>query len=630
MKTFRHVLAAVTLVAATGFATKAYAQVSLEDFFRNPEKTGFQISPDGKYFSYMAPYENRLNLFVQEIGSDKATRITSETARSIAGSLWANGNRILYVKDTGGDENYQLYGVNLDGTDAKAYTAFPNVRTQIIDKLENIDSLVIVGLNKRNPQVFDPYRLNLNTGELSLLAENPGNIQGWMTDHEGKLRVALAIVDGVNTQILYRETEEQPFRPVLTTNFKETVSFVSFTPDNKMVYALTNIGRDKTALVLMDPATCEEKEVLYTNDKYDIAGVGYSEAKKKLVSVSCIGHKGNIRHFFDSDEEAIRARLEERLKGYDIGTTSEDRSENIRMIYAGSDRTYGTYYLYNVKEDQLTKVADLAPWIKEEEMSPMHPITYTSRDGLTIEGYLTLPKGFTPETARNLPVVVNPHGGPWARDTWGYNPEVQFLANRGYAVLQMNFRASTGYGRRFTELGYKQWGQTMQDDITDGVQWLIKEGIADPKRVAIYGASYGGYATLAGVTFTPELYACAIDYVGVSNLFTFMQTIPPYWKPLLDMMYEMVGDPVKDKEMMEKYSPVFHVDRIKAPLFIAQGANDPRVNKAESDQMVEALKQRGVEVEYMVKDNEGHGFHNEENRFDFYRAMEKFLAAHLK
>lgn len=630
MKTFRHVLAAATLVAATGFATKAYAQVSLEDFFRNPEKTGFQISPDGKYFSYMAPYENRLNLFVQEIGSDKATRITSETARSIAGSLWANGNRILYVKDTGGDENYQLYGVNLDGTDAKAYTAFPNVRTQIIDKLENIDSLVIVGLNKRNPQVFDPYRLNLNTGELSLLAENPGNIQGWMTDHEGKLRVALAIVDGVNTQILYRETENQPFRPVLTTNFKETVSFVSFTPDNKMVYALTNIGRDKTALVLMDPATCEEKEVLYTNDKYDIAGVGYSEAKKKLVSVSCIGHKGNIRHFFDSDEEAIRARLEERLKGYDIGTTSEDRSENIRMIYAGSDRTYGTYYLYNVKEDQLTKVADLAPWIKEEEMSPMHPITYTSRDGLTIEGYLTLPKGFTPETARNLPVVVNPHGGPWARDTWGYNPEVQFLANRGYAVLQMNFRASTGYGRRFTELGYKQWGQTMQDDITDGVQWLIKEGIADPKRVAIYGASYGGYATLAGVTFTPELYACAIDYVGVSNLFTFMQTIPPYWKPLLDMMYEMVGDPVKDKEMMEKYSPVFHVDRIKAPLFIAQGANDPRVNKAESDQMVEALKQRGIEVEYMVKDNEGHGFHNEENRFDFYRAMEKFLAAHLK
>lgn len=630
MKTLKRILAAATLLVTIGFASEANAQVPMEDFFKNPEKVGFQISPDGKYFSYMAPYENRLNLFVQEIGSDKSTRITSETARDIAGSMWANGNRILYIKDTGGDENYQLYGVNLDGTDAKAYTAFPKVRTQIIDKLENIDSLVIIGLNKRNPQVFDPYRLNLNTGELTMLAENPGNIQGWMTDHDGKLRVASAIVDGVNTQILYRETEDQPFRPVLTTNFKESVGFATFTPDNKMVYAVTNIGRDKTALVLMDPSTCEEKEVLYTNDKYDIAGIGYSEAKKKLTSVSCIGHKGNIRHYFDKGEEAIRTKLEEKLKGYDISTTGQDKSENIRMIYAGSDRTYGTYYLYNVKEDKLAKVTDVAPWIKEEDMVPMNPVTYTSRDGLTIEGYLTLPKGYTMENAKNLPVVVNPHGGPWARDTWGYNPEVQFLANRGYAVLQMNFRASTGYGRKFTELGYKQWGQTMQNDITDGVEWLIKKGIADPKRVAIYGGSYGGYATLAGVTFTPDLYACAIDYVGVSNLFTFMQTIPPYWKPLLDMMYEMVGDPVKDKEMMEKYSPVFHVDRIKAPLLVAQGANDPRVNKAESDQMVEALKKRGVEVEYMVKDNEGHGFHNEENKFDFYRAMEKFLDAHLK
>lgn len=630
MKAFKRIFAAATLLVTTGLASEVNAQVPLEDFFKNPEKVGYQISPDGKYFSYMAPYENRLNLFVQEIGSDKTTRITSETARNLAGSMWANGHRILYIKDTAGDENYQLYGVNVDGTEPKAYTAFPNVRTQIIDPLENIDSLVIIGLNKRNPQVFDPYRLNLNTGELTQLAENPGNIQGWMTDHDGKLRVALAIVDGVNTQILYRETEEQPFRPVLTTNFKETVNFATFTPDNKMVYALTSIGRDKTALVLMDPATCEEKEVLYTNDKYDISGLGYSELKKKLTSVSCTGHKGIIRHYFDKDEEAIRTKLEQKLKGYDIGTTSQDKSENIRMIYAGSDRTYGTYYTYNVKEDKLTKVADAAPWIKEEEMVAMTPITYTSRDGLTIEGYLTLPKGYTMETAKKLPVVVNPHGGPWARDTWGYNPEVQFLAARGYAVLQMNFRGSTGYGRKFTELGYKQWGQTMQNDITDGVEWLIKQGIADPKRIAIYGASYGGYATLAGVTFTPDLYACAIDYVGVANLFTFMQTIPPYWKPLLDMMYEMVGDPVKDKEMMEKYSPVFHVDQIKAPLFVAQGANDPRVNKAESDQMVEALKKRGIEVEYMVKDNEGHGFHNEENKFDFYRAMDKFLSIHLK
>lgn len=630
MKNLRNMLAAGLFMIGTCFTASAQAQIPLENFFKNPEKIDYQVSPDGTYFSFMAPYENRLNLFVQKIGSDTTIRITSETERDITASMWASNNRILFVKDTGGDENYQLYGVNIDGSDLKSYTNFPNVRTHIIDPLEKIDSLVIIGMNKRNPQVFDPYRLNLNTGELTLLAENPGNIQGWMTDHDGKLRVAIAVVDGVNKQILYRETEDQPFQPVLTTNFKETVSFAVFTSDNKMVYALTNIGRDKTALVLMDPKTCEEKEVLYMNDKYDISALSYSEKKNRLTVVACEGHKGMIRHYFDKEEEEIRKKLEAQLPGYDVSITSQSRDENIRLIHAGNDRTYGTYYLYDVKENKLTKVADIAPWIKEEEMCAMNPITYTSRDGLTIEGYLTLPKGYTMENAKNLPVVVNPHGGPWARDSWGYNPEVQFLASRGYAVLQMNFRASTGYGRKFTELGYKQWGQAMQNDIADGVEWLIKKGIADPKRVAIYGASYGGYATLAGVTFTPDLYACAVDYVGVSNLLSFMNTIPPYWKPLLDMMHEMVGDPETDKEMMEKYSPVFHVDQIKAPLFIAQGANDPRVNKAESDQMVEALRKRGVEVEYMVKENEGHGFYNEENKFDFYRAMEKFLDKYLK
>ena len=273
------------------------------------------------------------------------------------------------------------------------------------------------------------------------------------------------------------------------------------------------------------------------------------------------------------------------------------------------------------------EISNPYPWLKEEDMAVMKPIAYTSRDGLTIYGYLTLPKGIE---AKNLPVVVNPHGGPWARDIWGFNPEVQFLANRGYAVLQMNFRGSTGYGKNFWTLSFKEWGKKMQDDITDGVEYLKKEGIADPGRIAIYGGSYGGYATLAGVAFTPDLYACAVDYVGVANLFTFLNTIPPYWKPYLDQFYEMVGDPKKDSLLFVETSPVLHADKIKTPLFIAQGANDPRVNKAESDQMVEALRARGVEVEYMVKDNEGHGFRNQNNRFDFYGAMEKFLEKYLK
>lgn len=606
-------------------------QIPLEDFFRNSERTGYQLSPDGSYISYMAPYKDRLNVFVRRVDEtdEHAIRITNETERSVAGYMWADNQRLLYMKDTAGDENYQLYGVHRDGSDDRAYTAFDGVRTSLIDDLEEQPGVVMIGMNKRNPEVFDPYRLNIETGELTLLAENPGNIQGWKTDHDGRLRVATAIVDGVNTQILYRDTEDEPFKPVLTTNFRDVVSFMEFTPDNKEVYAATNLHRDKTILVRMNPATCEELEVLYENERYDIASISYSRKRKKLLSVYCTGHKEPVRHYFDAEEEQLRQRIKAHFPNQRYGIADTDKAEENYLIYVGGDRTRGSYWHYNALTDEAKKIADLAPWIKSDEMNAMHPVCYTTRDGLQIEAYLTLPDGLTPDTAKQLPVVVNPHGGPWARDCWGYSSEVQFLSNRGYAVFQMNFRGSTGYGRHFLEASYKQWGLKMQDDITDGVKWLIEQGIANPKRIAIYGGSYGGYATLAGLTFTPDLYACGIDYVGVSNLFTFMQTIPPYWRPMLEMMYEQVGHPEHDADQLAATSPALHADKIKVPLFVAQGANDPRVNKAESDQMVEALRQRGVVVEYMVKDNEGHGFHNQENRFDFYRAMERFLKAHL-
>lgn len=606
-------------------------QIPLEDFFRNSERTGYQLSPDGSYISYMAPYKDRLNVFVRRVDEtdEHAIRITNETERSVAGYMWADNQRLLYMKDTAGDENYQLYGVHRDGSDDRAYTAFDGVCTSLIDDLEEQQGVVMIGMNKRNPEVFDPYRLNIETGELTLLAENPGNIQGWMTDHDGRLRVATAIVDGVNTQILYRDTEDEPFKPVLTTNFRDVVSFMEFTPDNKEVYAATNLHRDKTILVRMNPATCEELEVLYENERYDIASISYSRKRKKLLSVYCTGHKEPVRHYFDAEEEQLRQRIKAHFPNQRYGIADTDKAEENYLIYVGGDRTRGSYWHYNALTDEAKKIADLAPWIKSDEMNAMHPVCYTTRDGLQIEAYLTLPDGLTPDTAKQLPVVVNPHGGPWARDCWGYSSEVQFLSNRGYAVFQMNFRGSTGYGRHFLEASYKQWGLKMQNDITDGVKWLIEQGIANPNRIAIYGGSYGGYATLAGLTFTPDLYACGIDYVGVSNLFTFMKTIPPYWRPMLEMMYEQVGHPEHDADQLAATSPALHADKIKVPLFVAQGANDPRVNKSESDQMVEALRQRGVVVEYMVKDNEGHGFHNQENRFDFYRAMERFLKAHL-
>ena len=604
-------------------------QIPVEDFFKNPEKARYQISPDGKYFSYMAPYQKRMNIFVQEIGKDNAVRLTSETDRDISSYFWKNPTRILFLKDTGGDENFRLYGVNVDGSNLKCFTDFPKVRTEVFDEMENFPSEVLIGLNKRNPQVFDPFRLNIETGEMKQLAENPGNIQGWMMDHDGKLRVAVAIVDGVNSQILYREKETDKFKPVLTTSFKESMSPAFFTFDNKNVYAISNLGRDKAVVCEFDIANGKEIKTLYENPGFDVTGLNYSKKRKVLTTAEYESSKAE-KYFFDDETKKIYERVQKEVGDMTVNIPWSTKAEDKFIVRAYSDRSLGAYYIYDKTTDKLTKIADVGEWLKADELAAMIPVEYKSRDGLTIQGYLTLPNGYTMETAKDLPLVVNPHGGPWARDSWGFNPEIQLLANRGYAVLQMNFRGSTGYGKKFWEDSFKQWGLSMQDDVSDGVKWLVGKGIADPKRVAIYGGSYGGYATLMGIVKDPDQYAAAIDYVGVSNMFTFMNTIPPYWKPMIDMFHEMVGDPKKDSALLASVSPVFHVDQIKTPLFIAQGANDPRVNKAESDQIVEALKKKGVVVEYMVKDNEGHGFHNEENRFDFYRAMDKFLGEHLK
>ena len=604
-------------------------QLPLEDFFKNPDKARYQISPDGKYFSFMAPVDKRMNIFVQEIGTDKAVQLTAEKDRDISSYFWKNPTRIVFLKDTGGDENFKLYGVNIDGSNLKCFTDFPKVRTEIFDDLYDFPDEMIIGLNKRNPEVFDPYRLNIVTGEMKQLAENPGNIQGWICDHDGKLRAATAIVDGVNSQLLFRDKESDPFKPVITTSFKETLSPLMFTFDNKNLYASSNLGRDKAAVVIFDIAKGKELEMLYENKDYDVNDLTWSRVKKALICANYESAKQE-RYFFDQEGKKIFDNIQAKLGNYSFGITSETKDEMKLMIRAYSDRSMGGYYVYDRATDSLSKVADIAPWLKEEELAEMLPIEYTARDSTKINGYLTLPNGYTMETAKDLPVVVNPHGGPWARDGWYFNPEVQFLANRGYAVLQMNFRGSTGYGRAFWEKSFKQWGRTMQDDITDGTNWLISKGIANPKKIAIYGGSYGGYATLQGLVREPNLYAAGVDYVGVSNLFTFMRTIPPYWKPMLDMMYEMVGNPKADSLQFVETSPALNADKINTPLFVAQGKNDPRVNINESDQIVNALKKRNIAVEYLVKDNEGHGFHNEENRFDFYRAMEGFLGKHLK
>ena len=598
--------------------------IPMKDFFRNPVKVAYSLSPNGEYLAFMQPWEKRLNVYVEKIGSGQATRVTSAKERDIAGFAWKGDNRIVYIQDTGGDENYRLYAVGIDGSNPKDLTPFEKVRAQIIDRLERNENEILVGINKRVPQVFDVYRINVNTGEMQMIAENPGNYTGWATDWDGKLRLAVT-TDGVNSTLMFRNTEAEKFAPLVTTSFRETIAPLLFTADNRQLYVATNIGRDKTAIVKYDVENKKELEKIFEHPEVDVTTLLSSRKRRVITGVSFTTDKTQY-HFIDKQRGDLQRDLERRLPGYEVRLAGCNLEEDKCLVRTFTDRSLGAYYFYNLKSKDFRKLTDVSPWLNDKDLAPMRPIKYRSRDGLTINGYLTLPKGL-PE--RNLPVVVNPHGGPWYRDQWGYNPEVQFLANRGYAVLQVNFRGSTGYGRKFWEASFKQWGKTMQDDITDGVQWLIKQGIADPKRIGIYGGSYGGYATLAGLVYTPDLYAAGVDYVGVSNLFTFIKAIPPYWKPYLEMLYEMIGHPEKDKDLLTAASPVFHSDKIKVPLLIAQGANDPRVNKAESDQMVEALKKRGIEVPYIVKTNEGHGFSNEENRFEFYRAMEEFLGKHL-
>lgn len=598
--------------------------IPLKDFFRNPVAAGYQVSPGGDYISWMAPWENRLNVFVQPVDGGKALRLTSATKRNVAGYFWAAKDQIVYLQDDGGDENFHLFAVNADGSGKKDLTPFPGVRVGVVDDLRDDEDHILIGMNKRDARVFDVYRLNTRTGEMRMEAENPGSVSSWITDHDGRVRAAVQ-TDGVNSELLYRATEKEPFRKTLVTDFRESVDPIFFTFDNKELYASSNLGRDKAAIVRLDPETGRELEVVFEHPEVDVGHLLGSE-KRKVITAATFTRDKREYHFFDDWRRKLQENLEKKLPGMEVSLVSSDRDETRFIVRSQSDRTRGASWFYDAKTDELRKLADVSPWLDEKQMAPMKPVRITARDGLVLPAYLTLPPGVEP---KNLPAVLYVHGGPWVRDSWGFDGSAQFLANRGYAVLQVNYRGSTGYGRAFWEKGFKQWGKAMQDDLTDAAKWLVDQGIADPKRIAIYGGSYGGYAALAGMAFTPDVYAAGISFVGPSNLFTLLETVPPYWEPMRKMNYEMIGDPEKEKGLLRAASPLFSADKIKAPLLIAQGANDPRVKKAESDQIVSALKKRGVDVPYIVKDNEGHGFSNEENRLYFYRAVEKFLARHL-
>ncbi len=600
-------------------------QIPVSDFFKTPEKSGFRISKGGTYFSYLAPHEGKLNIFVQKIGDKKPAPITKETQKDLGGYTWINDEQLIFVRATDDKGTFQLVQVDKDGKNEKDLTPFEGVGIQMIDELPEIPDELILGINQRNRHLFDAYRFNIKTGDTKMVAENPGDINSWLTDHKGHVRIAMS-TDGVENTLLYRPTEQDPFKKMLTTDFKATITPLFFDFDNKNVYAVSNLDTDKTAIVLCDLSNGQIVKTIYKNPKVDVSSMAYSRQRKVLTTVLFTDAKQE-RHFLDKEAESLYADLEAKLPNYDLVITGASQKEDKFLVRAQSDRSMGIYYFYDKNKKELTELANISPWMNTDNLCEMKPISYKSRDGYTINGYLTLPKG---SSGKNLPVIVNPHGGPWTRDAWNYRSHVQFFANRGYAVLQMNYRGSIGYGRQFWKASFGEWGGTMQDDITDGAKWLISEGIADPKRIGIYGASYGGYASLMGLVKEPDLFACGVDYVGINNVFAFMNAIPKQMEAMNDMFSEMVGSTEKDSLKLVAVSPIYQAKKITKPLLIAQGGKDRRVVQTETDELVKALKKQGVEIEYFLKADEGHGFRNPKNRDEFFNVMEAFFAKHLK
>lgn len=619
----RYFWVAGILLLTACFQTERVRQIPMEDFFKNPEKTNFMISPDGRYISYLKPYKNRLNIFVQTLDGQDVTRLTADTTLNISYYFWANNDELLYLQNSSIDETPKLFAVNRNGSNSRKLIGIRKTKIRLIAPGKSFNNEILVALNKRDSSFFDAYKLNLSSGKLDLLAKNPGNITEWFADPQGKLRLAIAS-DGVDETLLYRHSEKSSFKSVLTNNFKTTVAPLGFSKDS-FIYALSNQNRDKMALVEIDCNTGKER-VIYSNPDVDVSEGAFSKYKNHLMFAGYETWKKE-RHYLEDRVKNMYQNLEKLLPNTEIKISDRDTSGTRFIIRTFTDRNPGTFYLYTNTDNKLQKLSDVNPAFTEEEMCEMKPVSFKTRDGITVNGYLTLPKG---RSGKNLPIVVIPHGGPSARNSWGYNAEVQFLANRGYGVFQLNYRGSTGYGKTFWIAGFKQWGGKIQDDITDGVRWLINEGVADPKRIAIFGSSFGGFSALNGLCFHPELYRCGISYSGLTNLFTYVKAVPPYYKPYRQMYYEMVGNPETDADYFRNSSPVFHTDRIKVPVLIAQGTKDPRVNVNETNQFVKELKKRKIPVTYILKEDEGHFFKKQENRIEFYRQLEKFLEVNMQ
>jgi dipeptidyl aminopeptidase/acylaminoacyl peptidase len=601
--------------------------------FGNPERTSPRISPDGTRLAWIAPRDGVLNVWSAPIGAsgasgidwNAATVVTDDTDRGIRSFMWArDGRHLLYVQDTGGDENWRLYDVDMNTMARRDLTPFDGIQVQIIATSKRHRDELLVGMNRDNPELHDVYRLDLPTGELVKLIDNPG-YAGWLADEDLVVRGALAPLPDGGFDLLVRDSADGDWRTLLTISADDAPSsdVLSFSGDGRSLLVISAAGSDTGRLSQIDLATGEAR-VLVEDPEADVAGAVLHPDTREPQIVQVLKDRTEY-HVLDpsveQDFKAIRA-----LHPGDPQLVGRDEADTTWLVAFVDDAGPVTYFSYDRTSRAGSFLFDSRPELSRFELAGMEPFSFTARDGLTIHGYATFP----PSAARSgLPMVLDVHGGPQARDVWGFNPEAQWMANRGYLSVQVNYRGSTGYGKSFVSAGDREWGAKMHDDLLDAVQYVVDQGWADPDKVAIYGGSYGGYAALVGAAFTPDVFCCAVDIVGPSNLQTLLETVPPYWKPAIAQLYRRVGNPETDKEFLWSRSPLSRAHDIRIPLLIAQGANDPRVKQAESEQIVAALKEAGIDYEYMLFPDEGHGFAKPENRQKFYAAAERFLAKYL-
>ncbi|MBE7175371.1 MAG: S9 family peptidase [Mucilaginibacter polytrichastri] len=585
----------------------------------------FRVSPNGQYISYLKSYNDRQNIWIRSLKDGTERSLTEFSDVGVREYFWSFNNDVVFTRDVQGKENYNLNTINLKTGKITPILETDSVRGRLLFRDQHRPDWIVIAMNKRDESIFDVYRLNVRTGELKLYITNPGNVTNWYPDWQGNIRLAKTS-DGVNETLLYRDSDNSEFRPIIINNFKNQVSPLVFAKKANCFYALSNVNRDKSVVVEIDANTGEEECVVYGNAKVDIVSAQASRKNRDLEYVSWDDDRPQ-QHVLSPNVRDMFEQVRKENPRANIRVLDRDSAEQHYIVATSTDKDPGSYFLYDFSTRKLSHLADLNTAMDTANLSNVKPVTFQASDGMPLRGYLTLPLH---SSGKGLPVVVLPHANMWGRNVWGYDAEVQFLANRGYAVFQVNFRGSTGFGKAFHQAGFKQLSGKMQQDITDGVNWLVKEGIADPQRIGIYGSNFGGFSALYQTANHPKLYRCAAVSYGIINLFTYLKDIPPYFKPKLTMMYEMVGNPETDADMFRTASPVFYTNRIRSPLLIFQGEKDPSANINEVNHFVSELRRQKVPVNYVLKSNERKYFRSEHNKIEQYTLLERFLEKNLK